>query len=132
MAVGLNDTAITTTVGSVMKATRASDDQRAASRRAAGRRAAPAAMSSASVSASASMAKAAAPGQLKESSPRSFTTLAIIFTLPPPSSSGVGKAESVQAKTMSPPDTMPGMDSGRVTRRKTRAGRAPRLAAARS
>ena len=33
---------------------------------------------------------------------------------------------------MSPPETMPGMDSGSVTRQKTRAGRAPRLAAARS
>ena len=87
---------------------------------------------STSVSASATTANAAAPGQLKESSARSFTALAIIFTLPPPSSSGVGNAESVQAKTTSEPDTMPGIDSGSVTRRKTRAGVAPRLAAARS
>src|SRR5262249_25966792 len=85
-----------------------------------------------SVSASVSIANAAAPGQLKESRPRSFTTLAIIFTLPPPSSSGVGNADSVHAKTMRPPEITPGIESGSVTRRNTRAGEAPRLAAARS
>jgi hypothetical protein len=44
----------------------------------------------------------------------------------------VGNADSVHANTMSPPDTMPGRDSGSVTRQNTRAGEAPRLAAARS
>ena len=38
------------------------------------------------------MAKAAPPGQLKASSARSSTTLAIILTRPPPTSAGVGKA----------------------------------------
>ena len=108
MAVGLNETAITTTVGSVMNAERARR-RRARSITSRGRAdTRPTAASRASVRASASMAKAAAPGQLNESSPRSRTTLAIIFTLPPPSSSGVGNADSVHAKTMSPPDTMPG------------------------
>src|SRR5918996_183456 len=90
-------------------------DDRPAARR-------PITVSRASVSASASMAKAAAPGQLKESRPRSRTTLAIIFTRPPPRSSGVGNADSVHANTMRLPDTTPGIDSGSVTRRNTRAG----------
>src|SRR6266498_2620661 len=68
------------------------------------------------VMASARRAKAAAPGQLNESSPRSFTTVAIIWTLPPPSRAGVGYAESVHAKTMRLPETMPGRDRGNVTR----------------
>ena len=77
------------------------------------------------MSARATTAKAAAPGQLKESRARSFTALAIIFTLPPPSSSGVGNADSVHAKTTREPDTMPGIESGNVTRRKTRARGCP-------
>ncbi len=44
----------------------------------------------------------------------------------------MANALSVQAKTITEPETMPGRDSGRVTRRNTRAGLAPRLAAARS
>ena len=44
----------------------------------------------------------------------------------------MGKALKVQAKTTSEPETMPGVESGSVTRQKTRQGRAPRLAAARS
>lgn len=58
------------------------------------------------------MAKAALPGQLKASRARSFTTLAIIFTRPPPSSSGVGNALKVQAKITSDPEAMPGIESG--------------------
>src|SRR5258705_39155 len=85
-----------------------------------------------SVTTSAITANAAPPGQLKESSARSRTTLAIILTRPPPRSSGVAKALRVQAKTITEPDTTPGIESGSVTRRNTRAGLAPRLAAARS
>jgi hypothetical protein len=81
---------------------------------------------------SATAANAALPGQLNESSARSFTTFAIIFTLPPPSSSGVGNALNVHANTTSDADAMPGIVSGSVTRRKIRRGEAPRLAAARS
>ena len=44
----------------------------------------------------------------------------------------MANALSVQAKTMTEPDTTPGIESGSVTRRNTRAGLAPRLAAARS
>src|SRR5262249_44449739 len=84
------------------------------------------------VTTSATAAKAALPGQLKASRARSFTTLAIIFTRPPPSSSGVGRALNVHANTTSDPDTTPGIDSGSVTRQKTLRGGAPRLAAARS
>src|SRR5262249_25346363 len=84
------------------------------------------------VTTSATAAKAALPGQLKASRARSFTTLAIIFTRPPPSSSGVGSALNVHANTTSDPEATPGIDSGSVTRQNTRQGRAPRLAAARS
>src|SRR5262249_5334094 len=90
------------------------------------------AASTPSVTARATAAKAALPGQLNESRARSFTTLAIIFTRPPPSSSGVGNALKVQARTTRQPDAIPGMESGSVTRSNTRAGRAPRVAAARS
>src|SRR6185503_15431191 len=101
IAVGLNDAITTTTVGSVMKASSASTRSRGSTQAFVRDSTRLRENSSASVSTSATAANAALPGQLNESSARSFTTFAIIFTLPLPSNSGVGNALNVHANTTS-------------------------------
>ena len=71
-------------------------------------------------------------GQFRAAENWFCTRLPIIISLAPPSRSEVRNDPSAGMKTSRQPATTPGMDSGRVTRRKRSAGLAPSTSAASS
>src|SRR5262249_25345758 len=83
-------------------------------------------------SASIATATAEAAGQSWFSKNSSQSTLPIISVSGPPSSSGITNSPTAGMNTSREPAAIPGEESGKVTERKARQGRAPRSAAASS
>ncbi len=82
--------------------------------------------------ASSRIASAEASGQSLLEKNSVHSTLPIIRLSGPPSRSGITNSPTAGMKTSMLPATMPGQESGSVTRRKARKGRQPRSAAASS
>src|SRR5207253_2198906 len=76
------------------------------------------------------IATAAAAGQSTLSKNSCHSILPTISVPGPPNKSGITNSPTAGMKTSKAPAAMPGSDSGRITARKARHGRAPRSAAA--